>query len=81
MIHENPLIRDNFKPWIFNVLNDYNIWLCILFLNFLTLIFCIPISYVYLKLFQNHIYYIFNNLINKIKFIYKKIENYLMKIT
>lgn len=81
MIHENPLIRDNFKPWIFNVLNDYNIWLRILFLNFLTLIFCIPISYVYLKLFQNHIYYIFNNLINKIKFIYKKIENYLMKIT
>lgn len=81
MIHENPLIRDNFKPWIFNVLNDYNIWLCILFLNLLTLIFCIPISYVYLKLFQNHIYFIFNNLINKFKFIYKKIENYLMKIT
>ncbi len=80
MLHENPVVRDNFKPWLFNKFINYNIWLSISLLFFITILFCIPVSLMYINVIKKYIYKISDWFFNMMTYIYLKLERKLLTI-
>lgn len=80
MIHENPIVRDNFKPFFFQKSPFETSLTSVSILILLTLVICFPVSWIYKKYVQKILWRIWLKVLKTPRNLYTKMETKLLEI-